>query len=178
MAKEKDKKKNEDLDIDFGIGKLSMGGLFKGIEKLVDLAAEVKETGGEVKKEGEIDLSHLKEGAKGVFGFSVKTMTGGKPIVEPFGNIKKTPKGPAVEEEREPITDVFDEKEEIVVMAEMPGISEEDIKLDLKEDILDISAQSGDKKYHKEVLLPAKVKQETLTSNYKNGILEVKIKRY
>jgi len=163
----------KEIDFDFGIG-----GLFKGIEKLVDLAADLKEAGGEIKKEGEIDLSHLKEGAKGVFGFSIKTAVGGKPIVEPFGNIKKTPKGPKVEEEREPITDVFDEKDEIRVYAEMPGVNQEDIKLDLKEDILDISAQSGDRKYHKEVLLPAKVKAETLTSNYKNGMLEIKLEKY
>jgi len=171
MTKEK-KKKEEGLDFDFGIG-----GLFKGIEKLVDLAANLKEAGGEIKKEGEIDLSHLKEGMKGVFGFSIKTAVGGKPIVEPFGNIKKTPKGPKVEEEREPITDVFDEKEEIRIYAEMPGVNQEDIKLDLKEDILDISVQSGDRKYHKEILLPVKVKIENLTSFYKNGILEIKIKK-
>jgi len=173
----KEKEKEEGLDFDFGIGKLSLGGLFKGIEKLVDLAADLKEAGGEIKKEGEIDLSHLKEGMKGVFGFSIKTAVGGKPIVEPFGNIKKTPKGPKVEEEREPITDVFDEKDEIRVYAEMPGVNQEDIKLDLKEDILDISAQSGDRKYHKEVLLPAKVLAKNLSSSYKNGILEVKIKK-
>ena len=181
MVKEK-KKKEEGLDFNFGIG-----GLFKGIEKLVDLAANLsakggsasggKEAGGEIKKEGEIDLSHLKEGMKGVFGFSIKTAVGGKPIVEPFGNIKKTPKGPTVEEEREPITDLFDEKEEIRIYAEMPGVNQEDIKLDLKEDILDISVQSGDRKYHKEVLLPAKVRAETLESSYKNGILEIKIKK-
>ncbi|MEI7750838.1 MAG: Hsp20/alpha crystallin family protein [Candidatus Omnitrophota bacterium] len=47
----------------------------------------------------------------------------------------------------------------------------------MKEDILDISARSGDRKYHKEVLLPVKVKAETLTSNYKNGMLEIKIKK-
>ena len=171
MAKEK-KEEKEGLDIDFGIG-----GLFKGIEKLVDLAAKLKESGGEIKQEGEIDLSHLKKGMKGVFGFSVKSAIGGKPIVEPFGNIKKTPKGPKVDEEREPITDVFDEKEEIKVYAEMPGVSKEDIKLDLKEDILDISVRSGDRKYHKEVLLPVKLKAETLSSTYKNGILEVRIKK-
>ena len=175
MAKEK--KKEEGLDMDLGIGKLSLGGLFKGIEKLVDLAGQVKEAGGEIKKEGEIDLSHLKKGMKGVFGFSVKTGMGGKTVVEPFGNIKKTPKGPKVEEMREPITDVFDEKEEIRVYAEMPGVKEGDIKLDLKGDILDVSAQSGDRKYHKEVLLPVKVKPETLTSSYKNGILEIKMKK-
>jgi len=173
----KEEKKEEGLDFDFGIGKLSLGGLFKGIEKLVDVAAELKEAGGEIKKEGEIDLSHLKEGMKGVFGFSIKTAVGGKPIVEPFGNIKKTPKGPTVEEEREPITDLFDEKEEIRVYAEMPGVNQEDVKLDLKGDILDISAQTGDRKYHKEVLLPAKVKAETLTSSYKNGILEISVKK-
>jgi len=171
MAKEK-KKKEEGIGFDFGIG-----GLFKGIEKLVDLAADLKEAGGEIKKEGDIDLSHLKKGMRGVFGFSVKTAVGGKPIVEPFGNIKKTPKGPTVDEEREPITDLFDEKDEIRVYAEMPGISEGDLSLDLKGDVLDISAQSKNRKYHKEILLPSKVKPETLMSNYKNGILEVKINK-
>ena len=170
-------KKEEGPDIDFGIGKLSLGGLFKGIEKLVDLAAEVKEAGGEIRKEGEIDLSHLKKGAKGVFGFSVKTMAGGKPIVEPFGNIKKTPEGPKVEEEREPMTDMFDEKDEIVIIAEMPGIEENDLKIDLKGDILDISAERNTRKYHKELLLPAKVKKEKMKVKYNNGILEIRIKK-
>ena len=166
------KKKEEGIGFDFGIG-----GLFKGIEKLIDLAADLEEAGGEIKKEGEIDLSHLRKGMKGVFGFSIKTAVGGKPIVEPFGNIKKTPKGPIVEEEREPMTDVFDEKEEVRVYAEMPGVNEEDIKFDLKGDILDISAQSGERKYHKEVLLPVQVKKEGLSYTYKNGVLEVRIKK-
>ena len=171
MAKE-NKKREEGIGFDFGLG-----GLFKGIEKLIDLAAELKEAGGEIKKEGEIDLSHLKEGMKGVFGFSVKTMAGGKPIVESFGNIKKTPKGPRVEDEREPITDVFDEKDEIQVYAEMPGVNEEGISVDLKEDILEIRAVSKDRKYRKEILLPAKVEPKTLEQSYKNGILEIKIKK-
>jgi HSP20 family protein len=182
---ENEKKKTPDMD--FGIGRLSLGGLFEGIEKIIDLAAKVKESGnapsaeGETssgwKKEGEIDLSHLKEGMKGVFGFSVKAMAGREPVVEPFGNIKKTPKGPVVEEEREPIIDIFDEKDEVKIYAEMPGVREEDIKLDLKGDILEISAQTEDRKYRKEALIPAKVRPETLTSVYKNGILEVKISK-
>lgn len=178
MGKEKNKKgKDERPNIGFGIGALGLGGLFKGIENLIDLAAKLKETGGEINKEGEIDLSNLKEGMKGVFGFSIKTAMGGKPVVESFGNVKKTSHGPAVEEEREPIIDVFDEDKEIRIYAEMPGVNQEDIKLDLKEDILDISAQTGDRKYHKEILLPSKVQADTMNSSYNNGILEIKVKK-
>ena len=177
--REKKKKKEEGSDIDLGIGKigLGLGGLFKGIEKLVDLAAELKEAGGEIKKEGEIDLSHLKEGMKGVFGFSVKTMAGGRPVVEPFRNIKKSPKGPTVEEVREPIIDIFDEKEEVRLYAEIPGVSEEKIETEISGDILKLSAEDTDRKYAKEVLLPSKVKPETLEKIYKNGVLEIKIKK-
>lgn len=114
---------------------------------------------------------------KGVFGFSIKTAMGGKPIVEPFGNIKKTPQGPTVKEERVPITDVFNEKEEVVVVAEMPGVNEESISIDLKGDIVVIKAVSKDRKYYKEILLPTKVKPETLKKSYKNGILEIIIKK-
>ncbi len=169
--------KNEDPDIDFGIGKLSLGGLFKGIENLVDLAAKLKEAGGQINKEGEIDLSNLREGMKGVFGVSIKTAVGGKPVVESFGNVRKTPEGPKVEEEREPLTDVFDEDGEIRIYAEMPGVNQEDIRLDMKEDILDISARTADRKYHKEILLPSKVSAETMTSSYNNGVLEIKVKK-
>ena len=171
MTKE-NKKKAEGKNFDFGLG-----GLLGGIEKLVDLAQKLQESGGEIKKEGEIDLSNLKDGMKGVFGFSVKSMAGGKPIVEQFGNIKKTPKGPKVAQEREPITDVFDEAEVIKVYAEMPGVNEEGISLDLKGDILDISAVSKERQYHKEILLPAKVHPETLVKSFKNGILEIIIRK-
>ncbi|MBU1121156.1 MAG: Hsp20/alpha crystallin family protein [Candidatus Omnitrophica bacterium] len=173
----KGKKKNEGEEFDLGIGKITLGGLFKGFEKLIDLAADLKEAGGEIKKEGEIDLSQLKEGMKGVFGVSVKTAVGGKPVVEPFGNIKKTADGPVVKEEREPLTDVFDENDEIVIMAEMPGVDEEGVTVSLKGDILEISGAGKNRKYYKEILLSMELKPETLTYSYKNGVLEVKIKK-
>jgi HSP20 family protein len=170
------KKQNEKKESDSGL--FGLGGLFKGIEKLIDLAGQVTETGGgEVHKEGTIDLEHLKQGMKGVYGFTIKSAVGGVPTVETFGNIKKTPEGPKVEEEREPITDVFDEENEMIIIAEMPGMKEEEISIELKDDILEISATSKIRKYRKEVLLPAKGIQENLSSTYNNGILEIRIKK-
>ncbi|MCK9220335.1 MAG: Hsp20/alpha crystallin family protein [Bacteroidales bacterium] len=172
MKNKKDKEKNEDAAFDL----LGLGGLFKGIEKLVDLAGKLEEKGG-ISKEGEINFDHIKKGMKGVYGFTVNTIGGGTPKVETFGNIKKTPEGPKVDEEREPITDIFNEKDEIVIIAEMPGIDENDIKIDLKEDILEISAVSKSRTYRKELLLPVKVIKHNLSHKFTNGILEIRIKK-
>ncbi len=172
MEKDNNKKKNEDADFDL----FGLGGLFKGIEKLVDLAGKLEEKGG-VSKEGEINLDHLRKGMKGVYGFTINTASGGIPKVETFGNIKKTPEGPKVNEEREPITDVFDEKNEIVIIAEMPGIEENDLKIDLKGDILEFGAAGKTRIYRKELLLPVKAIKKNLKHKFTNGILEIRIKK-
>jgi len=172
---EKEKKSNEkNQNSDFDL--FGLGGLFKGIEKLVDIAGKLEEKGG-INKEGEINFDHIKKGMKGVYGFTINTAGGGSPKVETFGNIKKTPEGPKVDEEREPMTDVFDEKNEIVVIAEMPGIEMDDIIIDLKEDILEFSAVNKNRKYHKELLLKTKVSKQNLRHKFTNGILEIRIKK-
>jgi HSP20 family protein len=171
MEKDNNEKKDE-----AGFDLFGLGGLFKGIEKLVDLAGKLEEKGG-MSKEGELNLDHIRKGMKGVYGFTINTAGGGSPKVETFGNIRKTPEGPKVNEEREPITDVFDEKDEIVIIAEMPGIEESDLKIDLKEDILEIIAASKSRTYRKELLLPVKAVSENLAHKFTNGILEIRIKK-
>ena len=164
-------KKNEEgdkVEIDFGTGRISFGGLFKGLGNLIDLAAKLREEG--VEKRGEI--GGLPRGAKGVYGFSVRTLAG-KPVIESFGNIKETVKGPVVEEVREPMVDIFHEKDRILVIAELPGVSEDKIKIEVAGDILHFTASDGDRKYAKEILLPSEVKPESVKSSYKNGILEI-----
>ena len=172
MEKDNGKEKKNESDFDL----FGLGGLFKGIEKLIDLAGKLDEKGG-ISKEGEINFDHLKKGMKGVYGFTINTAGGGTPRVETFGNIKKTPEGPKVDEEREPITDIFDEKNEIVIITEMPGIEENDIKIDLKEDILELSAASKNRTYRKELLLPLKAVKQNLRHKFTNGILEIRIKK-
>jgi len=153
---------------------LGLGGLFKGIGNLLDLIAQMAEEGKEeYARSGEAQLLGGK--AKGVYGFSIKLGLGGKPIVEEFGNIRTTERGPVVAEVREPLVDVLDEGERLVVIAELPGVEQEDIHVEVKDDILEITAETEDKKYAKEVLLPSPVDAHTLETSCKNGILTIKL---
>ena len=174
--KRKKETKEEGINIDFGLG-----GLFKGLGNFIDTVNKLAEKGEELSRTGEIKFSGLEKikglkDLKGVYGINIRTLADGRPSVQPFGNIKKTPKGPVVEEVCEPIVDVFDEAEEIHIVAEMPGIAEKDINLELKGDILNINAEGETRKYQKEVLLSRQAKSEDMTWTYKNGILEIKIK--
>ena len=166
------KEENDNVEIDFGIGKISFGGLFKGLGNLIDLASKLSEEGYE--RRGEI--RGLPKGAKGVYGFSIRTLAG-KPVIESFGNIRETAKGPVVEEVREPMVDVFDEKDRILVIAELPGVSENEIKIEVAGDILNLAASDRDRKYAKEILLPGKVKPDSMKTSYKNGILEITLEK-
>ncbi len=161
------KAKKSESEFDFGLG-----GIFKGIASFLDLLAEMEKKGlTEVRKEGE-----LGKDIKAVYGFSVKFAGGGRPTVEPFGNIREDKeKGPMVDEVREPIVDVFDEGDVVVIVAELPGVSEEEIRFEIKDDIVILSAESGEKKYYKEVLLSSSVQEKKTSSFYKNGIFELRL---
>ena len=163
-----------------------VGGLFKGLGKFVELVEKVEEAGGEIKKTGEIKG---KEGVRGIYGFSIKTGIGEMPRIQTFGNIRTEKPRPQsgrgspeaakikITEEREPIVDVFDEKDHILIVVELPGVSEESIKLELKGDILILEAGDEKRKYYKEILLSAKVDFENKEKSFKNGILEIKLKK-
>ncbi len=166
------KEENDKVEIDFGIGKISFGGLFKGLGNLIDLASKLSEEG--MERKGEI--KGLPKGAKGVYGFSIRTLAG-KPVIESFGNIKETAKGPVVEEVREPMVDVFDEEDHILVIVELPGVSEDEIKVEAVGDVLSLTASDRDRKYAKEILLPGKVKPDSVKTSYKNGVLEIKLEK-
>jgi len=119
------------------------------------------------------DGSTVKEFGPFVYGYSMKIGPDGKPEIQQFGNIKKSLKGPEVKEEREPLVDVVETNGEIRVVAELPGVEKSDIKLHGTEDSLEISVDTPQNKYYKEVMFPAKVNVKEAKSTYKNGVLEV-----
>src|SRR3990167_6894673 len=105
-----------EVNIEFG-GKGLLGGFFKGLGSLIDLADKVGKEGGGIEKSGEFGIKGQKD-MTGVYGFSIRTMAGpggaARPVVRPFGDISKfkreggyapvakKPKGPTAEEARGP----------------------------------------------------------------------------
>ena len=76
--------------------------------------------------------------------------------------------------QREPLVDVFDEGNHLLIIAELPGVEEKDIEIQVRVDTLTLSAQSPGQRYLKEVALPCPVEGEAKTS-YRNGILQVEL---
>jgi HSP20 family protein len=165
--------KQEEIKFDLGIG-----GLFKGLGDFLDVISNLAEQAGEseVHRSGEVKVEGLGDKAKAVYGFSVRSGLGGTPKVESFGNIKTSKEGPVVDDVREPLVDTFDESAEIVVVAELPGVAESEISVNIQDDILSIQT-TGTYKYAKEVLLSSAVDPGSLSKSYKNGILELRLKK-
>jgi HSP20 family protein len=126
------------------------------------------------------DGSIVREMGPIVYGYSVKVGPDGKPVVSKFGNIDAFPNilggNLTVKEEREPLVDVIKGPNELRVVAEVPGVNKEDLRVRANENSLTIESVTGQPRYHKTVDLPEAVDATTARSNYKNGILEVSFK--
>lgn len=179
-------------------------GLGEILERLGDLGGEVSRRF-EFSGAKDSDLPGEKgKSWQGVYGFSVKVGgQGGGVKVEPFGNVQRPPSKPRsadaksgarpgakpdtradaeapVHEIREPIIDTFEEGEagEVFrIIAEMPGISQKDLSIELEDDILSLTAKSDDKHYHKEILLPHSYPREALTVVCNNGIVDIQLRK-
>ena len=78
---------------------------------------------------------------------------------------------------REPLIDVTTEGEELRVIAEIPGVAKSDISLDVTENYLDLAASGDQKRYKKRISFPEEVIPDSAKARYRNGILEVTLKR-
>lgn len=129
------------------------------------------------------DGSTFREMGPFVWGWSITMGPDRKPVVREFGNLKPSiwarPWEPPFDlrEEREPLVDVLEDEREIRVIAELPGVEKEDIKLHATERALVISVDAKERKYYKELELPAEVDPSSAKSSYKNGVLEVELKK-
>jgi len=170
MEKE-EKEQGKEFEASVDPGKIQFKGVMKNLGDLMKQVSRLmEEGGGEIERRGEIEGPG---GSKGIYGFTIRTGLGGeKPVVREFGNVRPVKKGAVVEEIRDPIVDLFDEGKEASVVAEIPGVEESELDLQVKDDVLIIST-SGDKKYQTEVLLPQAFAPEAMQYSCRNGVLKV-----
>jgi HSP20 family protein len=98
---------------------------------------------------------------------------------------------PDIEEISAPAVDLYEEKDDIVVKAELPGINKDDVEVNLSDHTLTIK---GEKKHEKEIKeenyyrsersygsfirtleLPKDVHSDKVKASFKNGVLEVRL---
>src|SRR5919109_653911 len=113
------------------------------------------------------------------YGYQITVGPDGKPHVREFSNVRPSARG-LVEQSgvREALVDTaLDEKENVLtITAEMPGITKQDIRVNISEDHVSIRAEKGEKKYHSDIPVNVALDNASAKATYANGILELKIK--
>lgn len=84
---------------------------------------------------------------------------------------------PRIQEEFEPLVDVFEHEDEFFIVAEMPSVNEEDIQIRPTEDSVTISVDTPQRGYYKELALPVRINPKSVMVSYKNGVLELHLKK-
>ena len=77
---------------------------------------------------------------------------------------------------RTPFCDVQETDSEVIITAELPGVSKEDIQINATENEVEIKAEKEDRKYHRVIPLDTEVDPKSARAKYNNGVLEVKLK--
>jgi HSP20 family protein len=110
------------------------------------------------------------------YGYTLTVGPDGKPSVKEYGNVKSN--RPHISDAREAIVDtIVDEKEKVVkLIAEMPGVEKTDVKILFDKNVVNITAEHDEKKYHCTVPLQHKVDENSGKATYKNGILQLVFK--
>ena len=79
--------------------------------------------------------------------------------------------------EQKPLIDIFQESNYITIVAEIVGFNKETLKIDVKDQKITLSAKSKDRRYYKSLNLPTVVIPNATHTKFKNGVLEIKLKK-
>jgi len=145
--------------------------IYDELEKLGDLIDETMQKAFEnSSKTGSSGKNHFR-------GFSIRIGPDGKPKIREINRNQPMDEDADFESDLEPLIDFLEEEKTLVVLAQLPGISKDDIDLRVTDTCLTLSVDSEDFEWYDELKLPTKVNPKSARASYKNGVLEVKIEK-
>ena len=80
-------------------------------------------------------------------------------------------------EEPKPLIDIFQDNNNITIIAEIAGFNKETFKINVKDQKITLSAKSKERRYYKSLNLPKVVIPDETHTKYKNGVLEIRLKK-
>jgi HSP20 family molecular chaperone IbpA len=106
------------------------------------------------------------------------------PRVENFKVVRLRPRkyrlprfGKGKYKEPKPLIDLFQDSGWVTIVAEIAGFSQDSVKVIVKDQKLVLSAKAKDRRYYKSLNLPKVVIPTIAHSTFKNGVLEIKLKK-
>jgi HSP20 family protein len=112
-----------------------------------------------------------------IYGVSTRVSSEGVPLIQEFGKARPAELADAEPPAREPLTDIREDVDRVTVITELPGVDKKEIKVTAEDRYLDLEVDSPDKRYSKHLDLPCNVLPGSAKANYKNGVLEVVMRR-
>ncbi|MBI4199253.1 MAG: Hsp20/alpha crystallin family protein [Chloroflexi bacterium] len=151
--------------------KIDLGDLLASSDKLRTRLEQLQERLSAEGNEGKANITGYirTRGLLGNSEFHLGTL--GKP---PGRAERKAARPPS--EATEPPVDVFDEPDHIVVVADVPGLTLQDLELGLQGDTLSIASKQGTpRSYRKDIRLAAPVDPSDMQATCRNGVLQVRL---
>ncbi|MGP1271729.1 MAG: Hsp20/alpha crystallin family protein [Phycisphaerales bacterium] len=157
-----------------------LGGILGGLAELLNSVGDLAEKGEALRRSGDFETRSGKRGSFQV-GFNIRTAErgssdGARYTVEPFGHVRRDASTgrPELAEVREPATDVFEEEDHLLIVAELPGVALEDLSLRVDGGTLSLSAERGQQRFAKTLTLPSEAVGEPVVSST-NGVFEIRL---
>ena len=110
-------------------------------------------------------------------GFSIKIGPDGKPRIRELIDRLSLQDEKEVSDDLEPLVDLIEERDLVVVLVALPGVNKDDLDLRVTANCLTVSVDTAEFEWYDEFKLPTRVKPKSACASYKNGVLEVKLEK-
>lgn len=168
--------RDETPQADIGFEVTGLGAIGTMISRLNDLLEAVDD-----EFSGERDIRDKDNKVRGRMGWTVRTLGDTPPSAARPPSRSSAPRRPQPPREkppqpapREPIAEVYDEDDVLLVIVELPGVGTDEIDLDLQGETL-VLRTTGQRQYAVDVELPHAA-QTIAAQSMNNGILEVRLR--